>query len=288
VAAQVDYRFVADATTRVADLLSGTAGIVRGVPVDQIEAVESNGDQVLQEPISGCAFIRIPTDMEPFSDVRVRQAMNYAVDVQLVIDALLAGSGERLASFFVPNGLGYDPDLEPYPYDPERARALLAEAGYADGFDTAIDSTVTERSDIVDAIANQLTEVGIRTTVNRLELALFNSGDYWLGTDPAAAPLRFATWRPLFDPHTLLSLVVSNTGFLSRHDNPNVQTLLDAVATEPDPEIRAEKAQELGQVLHDEPAAIYLYSLTSTIGVAAGTPEWSPRQDDYLIGTLRS
>ena len=54
---------------------------------------------------------------------------------------LLAGSGERLANFFVPNGLGYDPDLEPYPYDPERARALLAEAGYADGFDTAIDST---------------------------------------------------------------------------------------------------------------------------------------------------
>jgi peptide/nickel transport system substrate-binding protein len=258
------------------------------VPVDQIGSVEGNGDQVLQVPIAGCTFIRIPTDVEPFSDVRVRQAMNHAVDVQLIIDALLAGNGERLANFFVPNGLGYDPDLEPYAYDPERARALLSEAGYPDGFDTEIDATITERSDIVDAIASQLTEVGIRTTVNRLELALFNSGEYWLGTDPAAAPMRFASWRPLFDPHTLLSLVVSNTGFLSRHDNPNVQTLIDEVATEPDPEIRAEKALELGRVLHEEPAAIYLYSLTSSIGVADGAPEWTPRQDDYLIGTLRS
>lgn len=287
VAAQVDYRFVADATTRVADLLSGTADVVRGVPFDQIGAVEGNGGQVLQAPIAGCAFIRIPTDVEPFSDVRVRQALNYAVDVQLIIDALLAGSGERLPNLFVPNGLGYDPALDAYAYDPDRARELLAEAGYPDGFDTAIDSTVTEREDIVQAIAGQLGDVGVRTTVNRLELALFNSGDYWLGTDPAASPLRFATWRPLFDPHTLLSLVVSNTGFLSRHDNPTIQVLLDAFATEPDPEARAEKGKELGVALFQEPAAIYLYSLTSTIGVDDQAPEFTLRQDDYLIATLR-
>ena len=113
-----------------------------------------------------------------------------------------------------------------------RKRALLAEAGYPDGFDTSSDVTVTERVDVIEAIAGQLTVAGIRTEVNRLELALFNSGDYWLGTDPAASPLRFVTWRPLFDPHTLLSLVVSNTGFLSRHDNLAIQALLDDFATE--------------------------------------------------------
>ena len=122
VAGQVDYRFVADATTRVSDLLSGTAHVVRGVPIDQIGAVEGNGDSVLQVPIAGCAFIRIPTDVEPFSDVRVRQALNYAVDVQSIIEALLAGNGERLPNLFVPNGLGYDQELEAYPYD-RRKRA---------------------------------------------------------------------------------------------------------------------------------------------------------------------
>jgi peptide/nickel transport system substrate-binding protein len=288
IADTVEYRFVADATTRVADLLSGTSDIVRGVPIDQVLAVEDSGNQALAVPISGCAFVRIPTDVEPFSDVRVRQALNYAVDVQAIIDALLAGNGQQLANFFVPDGLGYDPDLAPYAYDPERARALLAEAGYPDGFETAIDATITERADVVEAVAGYLTDAGIRTTVNRLELALFNSGDYWLGTDPAASPLRFATWRPLFDPHTLLSLVVSNEGFLSRHDNPNVQPLLDAFATESDSEARAATGMELGRVLHQEPAAIYLYSLTSIFGAASDAPDWTQRADDYIIGTLRS
>ena len=285
VAGQVDYRFVADATTG-SPISCREPRMSCGVPIDQIGAVEGNGDSVLQVPIAGCAFIRIPTDVEPFSDVRVRQALNYAVDVQSIIEALLAGNGERLPNLFVPNGLGYDQELEAYPYDPEKARTLLAEAGYPDGFDT-LDVTVTERVDVIEAIAGQLTVAGIRTEVNRLELALFNSGDYWLGTDPAASPLRFVTWRPLFDPHTLLSLVVSNTGFLSRHDNPAIQALLDDFATEPDPEARAEKGRTLGVALFEEPAAIYLYSLTSSIGVDGDAPEWTPRQDDYLIATLR-
>ncbi len=287
VATQLEYRFVADGTTRVADLLSGTSNIVRAVPFDQIDAIESNGDAVLQTPIAGSAFIRVPTDVEPFSDVRVRQALNYAVDVQAIIDALLAGNGQRLPNFFVPGGLGFDGDLAPYPYDPEKAKSLLAEAGYPDGFETSIDATVTERSDIVDAIAAMLSDAGVRTAVNRLELALFNSGDYWLGTDPAASPLRFATWRPLFDPHTLLSLVVSNTGFLSRHDNPRIQQLIDAFAAEPDPTARAQIGIDLGRALFEEPAAIYLYGLTSTTGQGSTVPEWSQRPDDYLIATLR-
>ncbi len=283
VAGEVDFRFVADATTRVADLLSGTADVVRNVPVDQTAAIERNGDRVVRIPISGAAFVRIPTDEEPFSNPLVRQAMNYAIDVPSIVDALLEGNGEPLANVFVPNGLGYDPNLEPYPYEPERALALLEEAGYPDGFETSLDATVTERTDIVDAIAGQLTAVGIRTTVNRLELALFNSGDYWLGSDPAAAPLRFLTWRPLFDPHTLLSLVFSNTGFLSRHDNPTIQTLIDAFSAESDPATRSEIGVALGLAMHEEPAAIYLYSLTSLTGARADTPEWDGRGDDYLI-----
>ena len=190
------------------------------------------------------------------------------------------GNGERLPNLFVPNGLGYDQELEAYPYDPESAHA--AGRGWVSGWVRHLLDAVTERVDVIEAIAGQLTVAGIRTEVNRLELALFNSGDYWLGTDPAASPLRFVTWRPLFDPHTLLSLVVSNTGFLSRHDNPAIQALLDDFATEPDPEARAEKGRTLGVALFEEPAAIYLYSLTSSIGIRGGHPEWTPARTTTL------
>lgn len=283
IAGEVAFRFVGDASTRVADLLSGSVGLIRDVPIDAVEAVEAGGSEVVTVPISGSAWVRVPNDIEPFSDVRVRQALNHAVDIDGIIQALLGGDGNRLAGFFVPGGLGYDPDLEPYPYDPDRARQLLVEAGYPDGFDTTLEFASTEATDLVAAIAGQLTEVGIRTEIQPVELATFNAT--W--QDQAVAPLRFLTWRPLFDPYTLLSLVVSNAGFLSRYNNLEAQSLIEAAAVETDTAARAEIYEALGRELFDEPAAIYGYDLVSLFGVAAGTLAWTPRADDYLIPTYR-
>ncbi|MER3438201.1 MAG: hypothetical protein C4346_11775 [Chloroflexota bacterium] len=283
IAQRVVYRFVPEGSTRVADLLAGTSHLIRAVPVDQLESVERAGATVLRVPISGSAWVRIPTDVAPFSDVRVRQALNYAVDVETIIAALLGGNGQRLPNFFPPSGLGFDPALEPYPFDPDKAKALLAEAGYAGGFETSLDYAASEHKDVVEAIAGQLGEVGIKVTVQKQELANFNAT--W--KDPQAAPLRMVTWRPLFDPYTLLNLLVSNQGFLSRHDNPRIQALFDAFATEPDAEKRAQVARQLGAALRDEPAAVYLYSLTGLYGLAATVPGWTPRPDEYIIPTVR-
>lgn len=283
VAEQVAFRFVGEPSTRVADLLSGSAGLIRDVPIDQLEAVTDGGAEIVTLPISGSAWVRVPNDIEPFSDPRVRQALNHAVDIDGIVQALLGGLGTRLATFYVPGGLGYDPDLAPYTYDPDRARELLAEAGYPDGFDTTLAYPSTESSDLVVAIAGQLTAAGIRTEAQPVELATYNST--W--QDQEAAPLRFLTWRPLFDPYTLLSLIVSNTGFLSRYDNPEAQALVDAGAVEPESDARAAIYTELGHVLHDDPAAIYGYELVAVYGVAAGAPAWTPRADDFIIPTYR-
>ena len=281
IAEAVRFRPVPEATTRVSDLLSGTANLIRGVPVDQGEAVEQ-GASLVAAPLSGSAWVRIPTDVAPFDDVRVRQALNFAVDVNGIVAALLAGNGERLPNFFVEGGLGWDPGLKPYGYDPEQALALLSEAGYGKGFDTAIEYAASEREEIVLAIAGQLAEVGVRAEARPIETATFNAT--W--TDRAAAPLRFATWRPLFDPYTLLSLVVSSEGFLSRHANVNVQKAIEAAAVEPDPATREKLYREVGRRLRDEPAAIYLYRLTGLYGLGADVPAWTPRADDYLIPTV--
>lgn len=284
IAERVTYRFVPEANTRVADLLNGTAGLVRGVPVDQVAAVEEGGGIVRAEPIAGAAFVRIATDVAPFDDVRVRRALNHAIDVDTIVQALLGGNGQRLANLFVPRGLGFDPGLAPYAYDPDRARALLAEANLAQGFEATLAYATSEREDIVTAIAGQLGEIGIRVEVQAVEPATFNGT--W--ADPTVAPLRFVTWRPLFDPFTLLSLVFSNAGPLSRHDNPNVQRLIDAGAGETDEAARAEIYRELGRVLHEEPAAIYLYDLTALYGIDdAVAAAWTPRPDDYIIATTR-
>jgi len=278
IAARVDFRFVADATTRVTDVVSGTSQLVRAVPYDELETVAAAAE-VVEQPIAGCAFVRIPTDVAPFDNATVRLALNHAVDVEAIKTSLVGGNGFRLPNVFVPGGLGYDEDLAPHAYDPELAQQLLAEAGYPDGFSTRLAYAAGERDDLVAAIAGQLAVAGIDVELEPVETATFNAT--WQDTE--AAPLRFLTWRPLFDPYTLLSLVISNTGFLSRYDNPDAQSLIEAGAIEPDPEERDRIYRELGVVLHDSPAGIYLWSLTSFYGLERDAPSWTPRADDWIL-----
>ena len=278
VAASVDFRFVPDATTRVTDVVSGTSQLVRAVPYDELETVEAAAE-VVEQPIAGCAFVRIPTDVAPFDNATVRLALNHAVDVETIITSLLGGNGVRLPNVFVPGGLGYDEGLAPHTYDPELAQQLLAEAGHPDGFSTRLAYTTGDRADLAAAVAGQLGAIGVDVELEPVETATFNAT--W--QDPEAAPLRLLTWRPLFDPYTLLSLVISNIGFLSRYDNAEAQTLIEAGAIEPDPEERDRIYRELGMVLHDSPAGIYLWSLTSFYGLERDAPPWTPRADDWIL-----
>ncbi|MFN8590855.1 MAG: ABC transporter substrate-binding protein [Thermomicrobiales bacterium] len=283
IADRVTFRFVPDATTRVTDVISGTSQLVRGVPFDQLTAVEATA-AVVAQPIAGCAFVRIPNDVAPFDDPRVRLAMDHAVDVDAIVTALLGGNGQRLANVFVPGGLGFDEKLSPHAYDPGLAKQLLAEAGHPDGFATRLAYTTAERADLVTAVAGQLETAGIKVALEPMETAAFNQT--WQDQD--AAPLRFLTWRPLFDPYTLLSLVFSSKGFLSRYNDPEAQTLIDAGAVATDPGKRNTIYQQLGRVMHDAPAAIYLWSLTSFYGVASDAPAWTPRPDDWILPLLVS
>ena len=278
IAERAEFRFVLDGTTRVTDLLSRTSQLVAGVPFDELEAVAESAE-VIAEPIAGCAFVRIPTDVAPFDNALVRLAMNHAIDIEGIVTSLLGGNGQRLANLFVPNGMGYDDQLAPYAYDPALARRLLADAGYPEGFSTRLAHTSLDRADLVGAIAGQLAEVGIAVELEPVELATFNAT--W--TDPEAAPLRFVTWRPLYDPYTLLSLVISNTGFLSRYDDPAAQELIDAGAAETDSSARDRLYRELGRVLHDSPAGIYLWSLTAFYGLSREAPPWTPRPDGWTL-----
>ena len=163
--------------------------------------------------------------------------------------------------------------------DPERAKQLLAEAGYGEGFTTRMAYTIGDREDVVGAIVGQLAAVGVVVEAERVETATFNAT--W--QDPDAAPLRLLTWRPLFDPYTILSLLISNTGFLSRYDDAQAQELIESGAAETDPAARDEIYRELGRVLHDSPAGIYLWNLTSFYGLMRGAPAWTPRPDDWIL-----
>ncbi len=284
IAETATFRFVNDASTRVADLLSEATGIIRDVPADDIGSVEeSDSATVAVAPVSGLLFVRIATDVAPFDDPRVRRALNLAVDVDGIVATLVGGSGQRLATLLDLTSLGYDAALPPYAYDPDRALALLAEAGLGDGFETTLEVTTSDSQVIAEAIAGQLAMVGITATVSVVEKSAFDA----TYADPTAAPLRMVTWTPLFDPYSLLGLVVASDGFLSRYANPDADALIAAGATATDPVDRADAYRQLGSLLHDDPPAIFLYNLTARYGVANDVTGWQPRPDEYTLPVRR-
>src|SRR5690606_4788686 len=126
---------------------------------------------------------------------------------------------------------------------PDMARSLLAETG-VDGISVKLEQTQSARKDVAEVIAQNLTDVGFDVEVVASDVATFNAG--W--TDPEAPALRIVTWSPLYEPHSLLSLVFASDGSLSRYDNDEVDDLIANAAVESDPARRRETYEQLNQV----------------------------------------
>jgi peptide/nickel transport system substrate-binding protein len=284
VADRVRYHFVPDATTRVSNLLSGGTDLIADVPFDLLGTLDQADASIVSQQLVGSNWIRIATDMEPFSDVRVRQALNYALDIDAFAGALIYDEAHRLASIHPgKESMGFDPSLMPYPFDPEQARILLEDAGAGDGLDAILQFTTGTQQAVVEAIAAQWGEVGIRTELQVADYATFNAD--W--ADPSAPPLKMASWSPLYDPHTLLSLVWAGDGVLSRYDNPIATQLIRDAAVEPDSVRRAKIYQELANVMFQDAAAVWLWNQVTVYGVAEAVPEWSSRPDEWVLALSR-
>ncbi len=127
----VVFRMMPEPSTRVAALLSGEVHIIQAVPPDLVDRIANVPNVAVHTAPGTRAYaIELNNASPPFDDVRVRQALNYAIDWDSILTNIYQGYADRLATAFLPSGFGYNPDLAPYPYDPDRARELLREAGY--------------------------------------------------------------------------------------------------------------------------------------------------------------
>ena len=273
---QVDtvvFRPIPEAATRVAELQAGGIDIIQDVLPDQIDDLERAGLAVVADEAFQLQYIFFIADDEaaPTHDVRVRQALNYAVDGESIIDNLLAGLGSHIASPIGPGYLGYDPKVAPYPYDPDRARALLAEAGYADGFATSLDTTTAGHTDVIDAVAGFLAEVGVDVTIQEYELGQFNQN--W--TEGVQSMLWAARWGNTPDPQSI-ELFASCNGWISRYCNEEVTAYLEAARDTLDQEERAAHYAAASALMHQDPLAIYLNTSTQIYGLGAGVEGFRP------------
>ena len=165
-----------EAAVRVAGLKAGEFDLITATPPENVPGLIADGFQIFVGDSTQSMYIgfNIYGTNEPMSDVRVRQALLYAVDMDAMYETIAGGYGTRLQCQIVaPGGFGYNEDLVGrYDYDPEKARELLAEAGYADGL-TIPGSVTTARyfrdRPLMDAIVSQWAQVGVSVDLSYLE-----------------------------------------------------------------------------------------------------------------------
>jgi len=171
---RVIFRTIPEESARVAAFITGEVDIIEGVSVRSQQNIERSGEGTLTDSMGVMPYVGLNTLEGPFADERVRQAVNYGVNRGLINDALFNGRGILSAGPISPRTFGADLSLEPYPYDPEKARELLAEAGYPDGFETTLSypTNMTQINEQAQAIAADLEQIGVRAEIQPLHKAV--------------------------------------------------------------------------------------------------------------------
>jgi peptide/nickel transport system substrate-binding protein/oligopeptide transport system substrate-binding protein len=173
-AESLEARIIAEPSTSVAEFESGNVDVLQ-IPAGQIrewEDDESRRPMLSSTPALELVYVGINTTRGPLVDPRVRQAINYAVDINTIIERLVAGRGTRAAGVIPPALAGYDSARRPYPFNPAKAKQLLAAAGHPNGIDVELWVSMTPiYVRIAETIQAYLNAVGIRTKVVQRESA---------------------------------------------------------------------------------------------------------------------
>ncbi len=257
------FRGIQEAATRLAELEAGSIDIAVNLSPDDFAAVSNNPDLkvVFPEADLRVGYIGMHQANKPFDDVRVRQALAYAIDKDAIVEAFYGELGAVAGEFIPPTLLGRL-ENEPYAYDPEKAKALLAEAGYPDGFDTEFWYMPVSRpyypnpKDIAEAAASMLSEVGINVELMTEDWGIYLE-DYRVGK----FPIYMLGWSADFaDSDNFISPFFSQsqatTGF--GWDNPEVFQLIEDAQSAATAEERSAIYQQIEQILYDELPAMPL------------------------------
>jgi len=182
--------------TRIAMLQKGDAQFINNVPYPQAATVKDNKDLTLVEtPSIYTYWVAMNTQKKPFDNVKVRQALNYAIDKESIIKSVLSGYAHPSDSPLAPGVWGYQ-SVSTYPYDPAKAKALLAEAGYPNGFKATLrGASDTTAKQVMEAIQAQLAKVGIQVEVQSLDAATL-SAERFKPLDQNKGELDYGGWSP--------------------------------------------------------------------------------------------
>jgi peptide/nickel transport system substrate-binding protein len=284
---RVVFRMMPDLSARLEALDAGEVHIIQDVPPDVARQL-ADASSILVKATVGTRpkFVDLNVTLPPLDDVRVRQALNYAVDASRILAEQAGGYGVILRGPLSPANLYADPDLQPYGYDPEKARALLAHAGYRpEDISFQIDAYGTYVR-IAEAVAEQLVQFGMDVTVRpsdygTLRPRLLNCERQaflrdW--GDSAFDPIGYveAKWQ------TRIENTQAGRGNYACYSNSAVDELIVAGASEPSPEVRREIYGRMQRLIQQDAPAVFLYVPQEIEACSARVQNWEPSPDGRI------
>lgn len=287
---EVIFRVVPESSTRVGELIAGNVDAVNMVIPTEWERVNGNeGTAVVNGPSTRVYQLALKTDKGPTADLRVRQAIDLAIDDQTIVDTILQGAGTPMLTR-VPSGVnGCNEDLVgKYNYDPERAKELLAEAGYPDGFSMKIEAPTGRYmmdAEISQAIVAMLSQVGIT-----VDLQLLESSAYSNVFSAHSAEDGFMTCFGLgfFDAsYGMIGYFGVNTSGESNWNNQEYIDMYYEAEFNMNEEERTQLFQEMQQMVADEVPYAIICQIDNSYGVKDSIT-MTPRLDDvWNLSTIR-
>ncbi len=279
----VEIQFVGNAASRVATLLSGRADIIVDPPVTAKAQIDNNPKTVFTTE-TGPRIMLVGLDSvqdSPLKDVRVRQALNYAVDKQAIIKKLIGPGAQEAVTLLTDRDFGYTSAVKPYPYDPKMARKLLADAGFPNGFSIKLDAMngrYINDSAVVQAIAGYLDQVGVKVELNTLEFGAFNGALFSHKT----SPMYFVGWgNPVFDASYVFNFITMSGSLIRTIEDPAIDKLLKDANESVDPAVRKSLYAKAVPMINDAAPAIFLYKQPTLYGLNRRV-DWKPRADEFL------
>lgn len=283
---QLVYKVIPEAADRVAALQAGEVDIICSIPTTQANYLSStDGVTVVGQPSTRVVWLQFNTinGDSPVNDLKVRQALNYAIDRDSLITGVLDGYAVKVASISTPEYNDYDASVQGYTYDPEKAKSLLAEAGYADGFtvDLSVSGGLLNATDVVQAVASQLAEVGVTVNIQQEDSAT-QRDKIMSGT---VAPIFLhGLGGPYCDIDLIASIGFTKGGRYCTWDSDEFADLASRAAAAVDDTERARLHSEMQQFMVDQAPAVWLYQQDTLYAYnSAKVQNWTARTDEVVL-----
>ncbi|TXR54937.1 ABC transporter substrate-binding protein [Reinekea thalattae] len=280
----VTIRFIAEPATRMAELMSGGIDISLNIPSTSVEALKNNkGVDLVTVPGPTVYMMRFKTTDAITADPRVREAINIAIDRDVILTALLGGFGETIASAQGERSFGFDPSLEKYSYNPTRAKTLLAQAGVKPGTKITLDIQNNDETfrEVSQVISSYLSQVGLDLSIRSNDSNIMSSDLIPNGKTGELFLFAWGGWTFDFD-NTAYLLYHSGERFNPYIADETLDALLEQQRGTYDREVREKALQEVSQYIRSNHLELPLFNTAAMFGVSKKVSGFTPAPDDRV------